>query len=87
MGWWRADEEGGSLHLEETGMIWGDEPADIMSDALKKIFEAFKQDYGRMPSERELKGGLLFSLGGIYEEPLTPDGREKEAEGKLFNGS
>lgn len=65
MGWWNADEEGHSLIMEETGMVWGDKPADIMSDALEKIYEEFREFVGRNPTESELIGGLRFAKGGI----------------------
>ena len=68
MGWWRADENGFSLYLEETGMIWGDGPADIMSIALLEIRKDFREEWGRNPTEAELIGGLRFALGGIESE-------------------
>jgi hypothetical protein len=67
MGWWRAGKDGSSLHREETGLVWGDGPADIMDDAIDKIVAEFQRDYGRKPSRDELTAGLLFSLGA-YEE-------------------
>ena len=68
MGWWRAGKDGSSLHLEETGLVWGDSVADIMDDAIDRIVQEFSAEGGRRPTEEELKAGLLFSLGG-YEEP------------------
>jgi hypothetical protein len=70
MGWWRAGEDGSSLHAEETGLVWGDGPADIMDDALDKIVAEFRQDWGRKPSRIELEAGLRFSLGA-YDEQET----------------
>lgn len=68
MGYWRADAEGHSLLMEETGMIWGDAPADIMGDALVKIFHRFQEDWHRNPTLDELKGGLIFSARGLLED-------------------
>jgi hypothetical protein len=67
MGWWRAGKDGSSLHAEETGLVWGDGPADIMDDAIEKIVAEFLRDYGRKPTQDELIAGLLFALS-IYEE-------------------
>jgi hypothetical protein len=67
MGWWRAGADGSSLHAEETGLVWGDGPADIMDDAIDKITDEFQAAYGRKPSRIELEAGLQFSLG-VYEE-------------------
>lgn len=68
MGYWRAGPDGESLVMEETGIVWGDEPADIMADALEAIVRVFKRDVGRKPTEVELKSGLMFSLGGVLED-------------------
>ena len=67
MGWWRAGRDGSSLHLEETGLVWGDGPADILDNAIDAIVAEFQAAYGRKPSRIELEAGLQFSLGA-YEE-------------------
>jgi hypothetical protein len=69
MGWWRAGRDGSSLHAEETGLVWGDGPADILDDAIDRIVAEFQRDYGRKPSRDELEAGLKFSLGTYEEEP------------------
>lgn len=61
MGYWKQSEQGASLQTEGD-LIWGDQPADIMGDALEKIISVFEQDVGRPPTETEVKAGLLFSL-------------------------
>ena len=68
MGWWRAGKDGSSLHLEETGLVWGDGPADIMDDAIEAIVTQFREAYGRKPTRDELEAGLKFSLGAYEEE-------------------
>jgi len=66
VGWWHADEHGWSLQPAPTGLLWGDEPADIMDEALDKISAAFKAEWGRTPTRDELVSGVLFScLNGI----------------------
>lgn len=67
MGWWRAGADGSSLHAEETGLVWGDGPADILDDAIGKIIAEFREAYGRKPTRAELEAGLKFSLS-IYED-------------------
>lgn len=68
MGWWRADKEGHSLLLEETGMVWGDRPADLMGDALIEIFRSFLEEWERKPTMDELMGGLIFSARTLLED-------------------
>jgi hypothetical protein len=69
MGWWRAGKDGSSLHAEDTGLVWGDGPADILDDAIEAIVAEFTGAYGRKPTQEELKAGLLFSLS-IYDENM-----------------
>lgn len=69
MGYWKQNEQGVSFadaknHGE---LIWGDWPADIMGAALKEIIAAFEQDRNRLPTEAEIKAGLLFSLKTALE--------------------
>lgn len=66
MGYWRQNEQGASLQCEGN-MIWGDRPADIMDKALKGIMAAFLRDRDRLPTEEEIKAGLLFSLRGALK--------------------
>ena len=61
MGWWDAEADGSSFAEEETGLVWGDDPADILGDALTKIITAFIRDIGRKPTEEELVAGMRFS--------------------------
>jgi hypothetical protein len=63
MGWWGASEEGHSLQ-PDSEIMWGDAPADILDNALDEIDKAFKSEVGRLPTQTELKSGLLFALGG-----------------------
>jgi len=51
MGWWERD-----------GLTWGDEPADIIDDALELAIEKFVRYWGREPTMAELRAGLEFSL-------------------------
>ncbi len=61
MGYWKQDEDGESFALDSE-MIWGDQPADILDAALKKIVSVFLRDRNRLPTKDEVKAGLLFSL-------------------------
>ena len=62
MGYWNQNAEGHSLILEDTGLVWGDAPADVMGEAIDEIIDIFKEDVKRMPTDVEIKAGLLFSL-------------------------
>ena len=66
MGYWEQNEQGVSFAQAKNHekMIWGDQPADIMGNALEEIFSVFQRDKGRPPTEAEVKAGLLFSLRG-----------------------
>lgn len=66
MGWWNQLEDGESLVVEETGLIWGDEPADAIDNALDIIDKAFQEHVGRLPTSAELKAGLAFSTYPRY---------------------
>lgn len=68
MGWWSADEEGNSLQADGS-LVWGDEPADRMDDALDAIERSFVKEQGRKPTLAELQNGLLFSARVRYDEP------------------
>lgn len=61
MGWWYSTAEGESLQPSDTGIIWGDEPADVMDAALDKIADMFIKEWGRPPCEAELMAGIRFS--------------------------
>lgn len=66
MGYWSTCEHGHSFcesDEDQPEMIWGDEPADLMGDALAEIFKAFQRDVGRMPTIEEVIGGVKFSWG------------------------
>jgi hypothetical protein len=61
MGYWKQGADGESFALD-SDLIWGDSPADIMGNALKEIISVFQRDRERLPTEGEIKAGLLFSL-------------------------
>lgn len=50
MGYWAAGDG-----------VWGDEPADILDEALNRIAAIYRRDWGREPYESELRAGLKFS--------------------------
>lgn len=68
MGWWRATKDGGSLAMEETGLIWGDGPADVMGPALDAIIAQFEMEWNRKPTMDELISGVIFSARPLLEE-------------------
>lgn len=64
MGYWQQNEQGVSFAQAKSHeeLVWGDQPADIMGNALKEIVSVFLRDRDRLPTEAEVKAGLLFSL-------------------------
>lgn len=68
MGWWNTGRDGTSLHVEDTGLLWGDSPADFMDDALEKIVYDFIMEHERNPTCGELRAGLEFSLMGLKDD-------------------
>lgn len=66
MGWWAQTPEGASLAFD-TDMLWGDTPADIMSDAIEAIQKCFERDWGRKATAAEIMAGVKFSLGELGE--------------------
>lgn len=66
MGYWNQGADGSSLHTEETGLIWGDSPADVFDAAIADAVRIFTEDVGREPTEEELTAGFQFSLGGWF---------------------
>lgn len=55
MGYWGSEEDG-------SGLIWGDQPADIVDEAISEIVATFRQDWNRNPTLQEIIDGLAFSL-------------------------
>jgi len=70
MGYWKSEPHpmASAEHLEDgwTG-DWGDQPADVLDDAIARIVEIFESDLGRKPTKAELRAGLEFSLS-VHEE-------------------
>jgi hypothetical protein len=47
--------------------VWGDEPADIIGDALDKIDAAFMREFDRKPTLAEVLAGVKFSTTVRYQ--------------------
>lgn len=73
MGYWSHGKDGHSFALDSE-LIWGDSPADIMGEAVKKVIAVFQRDWERQPTQAELDAGLLFSsrpqLESAAKEPV-----------------
>lgn len=67
MGWWSSDANGSSLQFEETGLLWGDGPADQIDKAIDEITREFETAWGRKPKRLELEAGFKFSLNGLAD--------------------
>jgi hypothetical protein len=59
MGYWTGTVIG---DLEGKGLVWGDQPADIVDDAIERAINVFEDDLGRKPTKAELREGLEFYL-------------------------
>lgn len=69
MGYWTTDANGNSGVFEdiEGDLRWGDQPADIIDDALDQVLATFVHDLGRLPTQAEIVAGLKFSLPTLLE--------------------
>ena len=81
MGYWKQAADGGSFALESE-LIWGDAPADIMGIALDKIISVFQFDRSRLPTEDEIKAGLLFSLRVALRRAAEPSIKVRAYRGR-----
>jgi len=52
MGWWKISEN----------MVNGDEPADIMIDAIEQIQKAYREAFDRPPYKEELEAVFEFCM-------------------------
>jgi hypothetical protein len=59
MGYWTGSVVG---DITGEGLVWGDQPADIVDDAVERAIEVFTEDIGRKPTKKELREGLEFYL-------------------------
>lgn len=76
MGYWEQNEEGVSFADADSGevMMWGDQPADIIGNALDEVKWVFIKDLGRLPTMKEVMAGLTFSTRvGLEDLPKTVD--------------
>ncbi len=64
-GWWRTKKTGG-MH-PDGDLIMGDEPADIMGEALSAIQAAYQERWDREPSKEELRRVFNFVLAPMPE--------------------
>jgi hypothetical protein len=72
MGWWNTNSDGKSLVTEDTGLIWGDEVADVLDEAITRIYDIFLRTMGRPPSKDELLAGMRFSAGATPPHRWQP---------------
>ena len=67
-----ANQVPGTDNNEET-LYGGDEPADIMGNAVQEIAGLFKQEWGRYPKMEELKACFNFVTAPQVQEDGTFD--------------
>jgi len=77
MGYWEQGPDGVSFARtegEQEPLIWGDQPADIIGNALWEVKVAFLRDLGRLPSVAEILAGIAFSTNILDEDlPKWPE--------------
>jgi hypothetical protein len=73
MGYWNTARDGTSFSDKDGDLLWGDHPADLMSDALDAIAKAFAEQVERPVTLAELRAGLEFALMGKPDEVLYDD--------------
>ena len=64
MGWW-------DLNIQEGTEVCGDEPADIMGEALDKLVKLWQDVWGRNPTGREIVETLKFSSGHLDDKIMN----------------
>jgi len=62
MGYWESNDG-----------LWGDQPADVMGDALREVVVSFLRDVRRLPTRQEIRDGLEFTLRGMALPIDIPD--------------
>ena len=61
-GWWAIEPGmGGGIQSQSTGLYNGDDPADIMDAAIKRIVDAYLETWGRKPYLEEMSAVWDFS--------------------------
>lgn len=91
MGYWEMGKGGASFESDTDDpadqMIWGDQPADTIDNAISEIKIAFLRDVGRMPSKSEIIEGIKFStnvLDGLAETPKNAPMPAKEQRAVIY---
>jgi hypothetical protein len=59
-------------------MLWGDQPADLVSDMLWKVKAVFLKDLERLPTKGEVIAGLKFSTA-VLDLPDTVEQANEQA--------
>lgn len=62
MGYWESNDG-----------LWGDQPADVIGDALQEVVVSFLRDVRRLPTKDEIRRGVEFTLRGMALPEDIPD--------------
>ena len=57
MGYWNTTAAGDSLQPHDTGMLWGDAPADALDSAMEALITRLHSELGRWPTIEEVDSG------------------------------
>jgi hypothetical protein len=86
LGWWVQDKDGHSF-ARSGRLLWGDEVADVVDEALARIVEIFSDQIGRPPTGAEIRAGVIFSLRGadLTDEPSASSQVPYVSDKELWN--
>jgi len=69
MGWWRISGPEGGIDLsKKTACYNGDEPTDILGNALDEVDKAYYREWKRPARIAELEAAFAFVMGPLRRE-------------------
>jgi hypothetical protein len=80
MGYWEQGEP-----VNGKTLLWGDQPADVLDDAIQEMIVNFLRDIRRLPTKEEIRRGLEFCLGGDYLPESEPGPEYTDAQLKVID--
>ena len=73
MGYWNQGADGSSLHTEETGLIWGDSPADVFDAAIADAVQNFHRRRRTRTHRGRADGWFpIFARGLVLRKRRNP---------------
>ncbi|QWS68274.1 hypothetical protein SEA_VANLEE_158 [Gordonia phage VanLee] len=72
MGYWNTNPAGASLLSEDTGMIWGDIPADEIDSAMAKVINDMRHANREWPTREEILAVFLPAVDQVDDQHALP---------------